>query len=164
MLSDIDIDNLARIISDYALIKGSHVTDGEIREVLERNRLKYPSKPYFIPYAKTSHARRRINYTQEEKETLDMLIRVAKYEAKKRDCQWANRIMVTLNYAYYPNCNRFRQRTEDLLARLRRSDRSFMRRRRQRHVESTHAENNDQRQIDVFGHVSFAFVSIMLRQ
>lgn len=57
--------------------------------------------------------------------------------------------MADLNYGYYPTCPRFRQRKEDVLARIRRTDNQFRRKRRQRRTtRDVNTQDNGQHDPD----------------
>ena len=150
MLTEVKLQEIAMRIHEYSLAKHTGYSYESIIAVLRRNREYYPPFPPINPYRNNSRTtRRRINYRAGEKETLDMLIAVANYEAKQGDCKWANSIMADLNYGYYSNCPRFRQRKEDILARIRRTNHQFLRKRRQRRTRmDVNTQDNDQHDPD----------------
>ena len=150
MLTEVQLQEIALRIYEYSLAKHTGYSYEDIIAVLRRNCEYYPPFPPISPFRNNPRTtRRRINYRAGERETLDMLIAVANYEAKQDDCRWANSIMADLNYGYYPTCPRFRQRKEDVLARIRRTDNQFRRKRRQRRTtRDVNTQDNGQHDPD----------------
>ena len=99
MLTEVQLQEIALRIYEYSLAKHTGYSYEDIIAVLRRNCEYYPPFPPISPFRNNPRTtRRRINYRAGERETLDMLIAVANYEAKQDDCRWANSIMADLNY------------------------------------------------------------------